>query len=763
MESQNQAAGVGRSLSIATDDFYYSDEEGEWGSHAWEPHAASASPRLTRSASITYTEKKKHEHAERLAAAHSPYMAANANGAEPPRSPSVFAIPPPLLLPATAMSAPVIRTTLPLRPEDFTRLQDSEFAKEFQRIIVTTLEEDTISQEISNSCKLINDALNLRTKYIMSEHVEAPLQRDTSDALKRKDTLSTGPSLEPSWNPFEVTPGEASNHAYKMKLGVFRVYADAEAAKVETDVNGMFTVNSVETFYRDLNNVMKITHFGECKSLCFKRLQMLEARFKMHQMFNSDKEMLQQKQVPHRDFYNVRKVDTHVHHSACMNQKHLLRFIKKKLKTERNELVYSLHGKAMSMEEVFNSLKLTAYDLSVDSLDMQADLSTFHRFDRFNLKYNPFGQTQLREIFLKTDNYIQGRYLAEVTAEVMSDLEANKYQFCEYRISIYGRKITEWQILSRWFVQNKIWSKNVRWLIQIPRLYEVYKRMGAVSNFADMINNIFEPLFAATKDPTAYPDIHMFLQQVVGFDSVDDESIPERRMHKKLPHPEDWNLRDNPPYSYWSYYLYANMVVLNQFRASRGMNTFTFRPHAGESGGMDHLGTAFLLANSINHGIVLRKTPVLQYLFYLAQIGLAMSPLSNNRLFLEYDKNPFPIFFARGLNVSLSTDDPLQIHYTKEPLLEEYSVAAQVWKFASTDMCEIARNSVLQSGFEHHFKSHWLSPSYVLLPKPEGNDITKTNLPNIRAKFRYESLADELKFVTDCAGQAGDMAWWLDH
>jgi AMP deaminase len=67
-----------------------------------------------------------------------------------------------------------------------------------------------------------------------------------------------------------------------------------------------------------------------------------------------------------------------------------------------------------------------------------------------------------------------------------------------------------------------------------------------------------------------------------------------------------------------------------------------------------------------------------QYLFYLSQIGLAMSPLSNNSLFLDYHKNPFPNFFARGLNVSLSTDDPLQIHLTKEPLVEEYSIAAQV-------------------------------------------------------------------------------------
>jgi len=55
-----------------------------------------------------------------------------------------------------------------------------------------------------------------------------------------------------------------------------------------------------------------------------------------------------------------------------------------------------------------------------------------------------------------------------------------------------------------------------------------------------------------------------------------------------------------------------------------------------------------------------------------------MSPLSNNSLFLDYHRNPFPMFFARGLNVCLSTDDPLQIHLTKEPLVEEYGIAAQV-------------------------------------------------------------------------------------
>ena len=76
-----------------------------------------------------------------------------------------------------------------------------------------------------------------------------------------------------------------------------------------------------------------------------------------------------------------------------------------------------------------------------------------------------------------------------------------------------------------------------------------------------------------------------------------------------------------------------------------------------------------------------------------------MSPLSNNSLFLAYNRSPLPDYLARGLNVSISTDDPLQFHFTKEPLMEEYSIAAQVWKLSSCDMCELARNSVLQGGY----------------------------------------------------------------
>lgn len=349
----------------------------------------------------------------------------------------------------------------------------------------------------------------------------------------------------------------------------------------------------------------------------------------------------------------------------------------------------------------------------------------------------------MRTIFLKTDNDIQGRYLAEITKEVIADLESSKYQMVEWRISIYGRALDEWDKLAAWVVDNKLYSHNVRWLIQVPRLYDVYKSTGLMDNFEQVVINLFHPLFEVTRNPSSHPKLHIFLQRVIGFDSVDDESKVERRLYRKFPLPSDWNTKQNPPYSYWIYYLFANIASLNVWRKQRGFNTFLLRPHCGEAGDTDHLAAAVLCCHSISHGLLLRKVPLLQYIFYLEQIGIAMSPLSNNALFLAYERNPFLQYFRRGLNVSLSTDDPLQFAFTKEPLIEEYSVAAQIYKLGAVDMCELARNSVLQSGFEHALKQRWLGSDFHL-PGVMGNNVAKSNVPNIRVAYRHETLLQEL-------------------
>ena len=41
--------------------------------------------------------------------------------------------------------------------------------------------------------------------------------------------------------------------------------------------------------------------------------------------------------------------------------------------------------------------------------------------------------------------------------------------------------------------------------------------------------------------------------------------------------------------------------------------------------------------------------------------------------------------------------------------MEEYSIAAQVWKLSAVDMCELARNSVIMSGFSHTVRNVVLS------------------------------------------------------
>lgn len=530
--------------------------------------------------------------------------------------------------------------------------------------------------------------------------------------------------------------------------GVYQVYpADGERKP-------LFDIPSIREYFIDLDFILSVISDGPAKSIAYRRLKYLSSKFEMFNLLNESHELAEMKSVPHRDFYNMRKVDTHVHLASCMNQKHLLRFIKSKMKRNSNDVVMFRDGADLTLEQVFQSLKLSAYDLSIDTLDMHAHQDSFHRFDKFNLKYNPIGESRLREIFLKIDNRIDGLYFAELTKEVMTDLEQSKYQNCEWRVSVYGRSPDEWDKVAKWVVDNKLYSHNVRWLVQLPRLYNAYKENGIVNTFEDLVINVFKPLFEVTKDPTSHPELHIFLQRVVGFDSVDDESKAERRIHRKFPYPRLWDSNQNPPFSYWMYYMYANMASLNHWRQARGFNTFVFRPHAGEAGDTDHLTAAFLTSHSISHGILLRKVPALQYLFYLRQIGLAMSPLSNNALFLTYERNPLPDFFKVGLNVSLSTDDPLQFHFTKEPLLEEYSVAAHIYKLPQSSLAELARNSVIQSGFEMEVKRHWLGQTWYL-PGAAGNDIHKTNVPNIRLAYRHQTLVEELELVNRKVGILG--------
>eukprot|EP00484_Ammonia_sp_Unknown_P010444 CAMPEP_0197076868 /NCGR_PEP_ID=MMETSP1384-20130603/212326_1 /TAXON_ID=29189 /ORGANISM="Ammonia sp." /LENGTH=1122 /DNA_ID=CAMNT_0042515727 /DNA_START=113 /DNA_END=3482 /DNA_ORIENTATION=+ len=804
-------------------------------------------------------------------------------------------------------------------PEGITTNQDYHRTPEWHHVEMKSPVGNNIDPltETYKACQMLQHAHKLRQKWLYKNerqngHIGALLQDKHICLDVDKMTKCLPKSM-------------ASKFSFRFVDGIARIYDMSLQSE-------RFSLHSFDEYLHDLQDMYSFIEYGPARSLCFNHLEMLQRRFRDHLLLNKQIESNEVQQVPFRDFYTVRKIDNHIHHSACMTQSHLLEFIQRKFEQEPDKVV-SKDGKTLKLEmlqrrfrdhlllnkqiesnevqqvpfrdfytvrkidnhihhsacmtqshllefiqrkfeqepdkvvskdgktlkQVFEALSVNPQHISIDSLDVHAEQSTFHRFDKFNTKYNPIGEKTLKDVFIKVDNAIDGEYSAQLTKEVFQQLEATKYQYAELRISIGGKHRRQWDVLSDWICRYQLKSTQIRWLIQTPRKYHVLKEANAVRNFHDMLANIFEPLFEVTIDPSSHPSLHLFLQIVVGFDSVDDESVPGFMESTNYATPACYDSNINPSYIYYMYYMWVNITKLNKLREERGMNTFAFRPHSGEAGPVSHLASTFLLAHSINHGIRLNDSPVLQYLYYLEQIPISVAPLSNNILFKEHSENPFPSLFERGLNVALSTDDPLIIHFSPNPLLEEYTTAAHAissheliyvrsldlastfllahsinhgirlndspvlqylyyleqipisvaplsnnilfkehsenpfpslferglnvalstddpliihfspnplleeyttaahaYKLSRVDLCEIARNSVLQCGWDEVTKQRWIGQHYNTKEGAEANDIYRTNVPNTRLQFRHYLLTEERAFVAHYAENEND-------
>ncbi|NP_001398844.1 AMP deaminase 3 isoform 4 [Mus musculus] len=595
-------------------------------------------------------------------------------------------------------ASPAMSPATPLVPGATSKPGPAPYAMpEYQRVTISGDYCAGITvEDYEQAAKSLAKALMIREKYARLAYHRFP--RTTAQYLAHQGEsvpLEEGlpdfhPPPLPQEDPYCLDDAPPNlGYLVRMHGGVLFVYDNQ--TMLERQEPHSLPYPDLETYIVDMSHILALITDGPTKTYCHRRLNFLESKFSLHEMLNEMSEFKELKSNPHRDFYNVRKVDTHIHAAACMNQKHLLRFIKHTYQTEPDRTVAEKLGRKITLRQVFDSLHMDPYDLTVDSLDVHAGRQTFHRFDKFNSKYNPVGASELRDLYLKTENYLGGEYFARMVKEVARELEDSKYQYSEPRLSIYGRSPKEWSSLARWFIQHKVYSPNMRWIIQVPRIYDIFRSKKLLPNFGKMLENIFLPLFKATINPQDHRELHLFLKYVTGFDSVDDESKHSDHMFSdKSPSPDLWTSEQNPPYSYYLYYMYANIMVLNNLRRERGLSTFLFRPHCGEAGSITHLVSAFLTADNISHGLLLKK----------------------------------------------------------EALMEEYAIAAQVWKLSTCDLCEIARNSVLQSGLSHQEKQKFLGQNYYK-EGPEGNDIRKTNVAQIRMAFRYETLCNELSFLSD--------------
>ena len=81
-------------------------------------------------------------------------------------------------------------------------------------------------------------------------------------------------------------------------------------------------------------------------------------------------------------------------------------------------------------------------------------------------------------------------------------------------------------------------------------------------------------------------------------------------------------------------------------------------------------------------------------------------------------------------------------------MLEEYTTARTAYDLSMLDMCEIARNSVIQSGFEDARKRKWLGDRYA--KGALGCEPGKCNVTLARASFRERLLQAERDMVKLC-------------
>uniref|UniRef100_H2Z4Y7 Uncharacterized protein n=1 Tax=Ciona savignyi TaxID=51511 RepID=H2Z4Y7_CIOSA len=211
-------------------------------------------------------------------------------------------------------------------------------------------------RDLEEASDHLSEALLIRQKYMhMAQHKTWFTTEKFLRMYQGKDPLSDLPDVDgiskdapyhpplntecPYTNVDPKTLPEESNFKFKMVDGVFRVYENQAALESEEPLDQPYP--DLPTFIQDLNRIMAMTVDGPLKTFCYRRLSYLSSKFQLHVLLNETKELAAQKEVPHRDFYNCRKVDTHIHASSCMNQKHLLRFMKKTMKKNADDIAYT--------------------------------------------------------------------------------------------------------------------------------------------------------------------------------------------------------------------------------------------------------------------------------------------------------------------------------------------------------------------------------------------------------------------------------------
>jgi aminodeoxyfutalosine deaminase len=117
--------------------------------------------------------------------------------------------------------------------------------------------------------------------------------------------------------------------------------------------------------------------------------------------------------------------------------------------------------------------------------------------------------------------------------------------------------------------------------------------------------------------------------------------------------------------------------------------------HAGEAGGPDSVWEALevLQADRIGHGVAASRDPLLMDELVRRQVALDCCPTSNvlTRSVARLEEHPLPLFLARGMAVTLGSDDP---GFFGSWLDRELEICAALWNWDERAVLTLTRNAV---------------------------------------------------------------------
>lgn len=176
---------------------------------------------------------------------------------------------------------------------------DPQIHNQYRRIAIADQAPSSTDYDVT---KQIREAIDLRQKWIFKR--EIPEWCGYSPPRNTDYTVF----IPPPYDPFSMQYPPASTHVCHWEEGVVSIFEDHKAVIRRKP---LFKSLSFSKFAEDLLRLSQIIEDPECRTFCYRRLMLLQERFNMYIILNDNRERLAQVAVPHRDIYNVRKVDVH--------------------------------------------------------------------------------------------------------------------------------------------------------------------------------------------------------------------------------------------------------------------------------------------------------------------------------------------------------------------------------------------------------------------------------------------------------------------